>query len=84
MFLIVSSETSERHTPNDKYENFIAAHLEAVPKCIQTKTRAKCRVPWESVAVKEEWNDMKTVTLIKEMQQMPEHINLKKPRAKMY
>ena len=38
--------TSERHTPHDKYGNFITAHLEERAECILTKTRAKCRVPW--------------------------------------
>ena len=34
-------EKSETYTPNDEYENFGNAHLEAVAKCIPTKERAK-------------------------------------------
>ena len=26
-------ETSERHTPNDKYENFVSAYLKATAEC---------------------------------------------------
>ena len=44
-------ETSERLTPNDEYENFVTAHLEAATKCIPIKPRAKSRVPKESKAV---------------------------------
>ena len=28
------------HTPNDKYENFVDAHLEAAAECIPTKTKS--------------------------------------------
>ena len=38
-------EKAETHTPNDKYENFVNAHLEAAVKCIPTKQRTKLRVP---------------------------------------
>ena len=38
-------ETSERHTPNDKYEHFVTNRIEAAAKTIPTKPRAKCRVP---------------------------------------
>ena len=31
----------ERHTPNDKYENFVTAQIEVVADCIPTKPRAK-------------------------------------------
>ena len=46
-------EKTEIRTPNDEYENFINAHLEAVAKCIPTKLRTKSRVPWETLAVRE-------------------------------
>ena len=37
---------SEAPTPNDKYENFVNAHLEAAAAdCIPTKQRVRCRVP---------------------------------------
>ena len=38
-------ETSERHSPNDKYENFVTAHTEAAAECIPSKLRAKCGIP---------------------------------------
>ena len=44
-------EISETPTPNDKYKNFVTAHLEAVAECIPTKERAKPRVSWETLAV---------------------------------
>ena len=34
-------EISETPTPNDEYENFVNAHLEAAGECIPTKQRAK-------------------------------------------
>ena len=36
-------ERFERCTPNDKYENFVTAHLEA-SECIPTKPKDKYRV----------------------------------------
>ena len=44
-------EISERHAPNDEYENFVTAHLEAA-ECIPTKPRVKCKTPWESLVVR--------------------------------
>ena len=38
-------EIYEALTPNDEYENFIKAHMEAAAECIPTKLRAKHRVP---------------------------------------
>ena len=35
---------TENSTPNDEYENFVNAHLEAAAKCIPTKPRIKSRV----------------------------------------
>ena len=34
-------EKTENGTPNDEYENFVEAHLEAASKCIPTKPRTK-------------------------------------------
>ena len=34
-------EKTEKGTPNDEYENFVNAHLEAAEKCIPTKPRTK-------------------------------------------
>ena len=38
-------EKTEKNTPNDEYENFVNAHLEAAAKCIPTKLKTKYRVP---------------------------------------
>ena len=57
--------TSERHTLNDKYENFPTAHIEAAAaKCIPAKPRAKCRVLWESLFVGKKWDNMKKASLL--------------------
>ena len=53
---------TEMRTPNDKYENFINAYLEAAVKCIPTKLRIKSRVPWETLAVREKHADVKTAS----------------------
>ena len=45
-------EKTEKSTPNDEYENFVNAHLEAAAKCIPTKLRTKYRVLWETLAVR--------------------------------
>ena len=45
-------EKTEKSTPNDEYENFVNAHLEAAGKCIPTKLKSKYRVPWETLAVR--------------------------------
>ena len=55
-------EKTEIHTPNDEYENFINAHLEAAENCIPTKPRTKYRVPWEMLAVREKHADVKTAS----------------------
>ena len=46
-------EKTEKGTPNDEYENFVNAHLEAAAKCIPAKPRTKYRVPWETLDVSE-------------------------------
>ena len=50
-------EKTVTRTPNDEYENFVNAHLEAA-----TKHRTKSRVPWETLAVKEKREDVKTAS----------------------
>ena len=45
-------EISETLTPNDEYENFVKAHIEAAAECIPTKLKAKHRVPWETLAIR--------------------------------
>ena len=42
-------EKTEIHLLNNKYENFINAHLEAAAECIPTNQKAKPRVPWETL-----------------------------------
>ena len=44
---------TEKDTPNDEYENFVNAYLEAAAKFIPTKPRNKYRVLWETLAVRE-------------------------------
>ena len=34
-------EISERHKPNDRYENFGAAHIEAAAECKPTKNKSQ-------------------------------------------
>ena len=46
-------EKTEKSTPNDEYENFVNAHLEAAAKYIPIKIKTKYRVPWETLAVRE-------------------------------
>ena len=52
----------QKRTPNDEYENFVNAHLEAAAKHIPTKHRTKSRVPWETLAVREKHADVKTAS----------------------
>ena len=56
-------EISETVTPNDEYENFVNAHMEAAAECIPTKLRAKHRVSLETLAVKKKCDDMKAASL---------------------
>ena len=55
-------EKTEKGTPNDEYENFVNAHLEAAVKCIPTKPRTKYTIPWETLAVREKRAHVKTAT----------------------
>ena len=55
-------ETSKTPTPNDKYENFVNAYLEAAAECIPTKQRAKPRVPWKTLTVRKKRADVKTAS----------------------
>ena len=57
-----STEKTEPCTPNDEYENFVNAHLEAAAKYIPIKHRTKSRVPWEILAVREKRADAKTAS----------------------
>ena len=55
-------EKTEKVTPNDEYENFVEAHLEAASKCIPTKPTTKYRVPWETSEVREKRALVKTAS----------------------
>ena len=75
-------EISETPPPNDRYENFIIAHLEAAADCIPTKPRTKPTVPWETLTVRENHADEKTAS--KCYRRNPTNINaLKLKKAKM-
>ena len=68
-------EKVEIGTPNDEYENFVEAHLEAAEKCIPTKPRTKYRVPWETLAAREKRALVKTASknFINRTQQIQMH-----------
>ena len=55
-------EKTEKGTPNEQYENFVNAHLEAAANYIPTKPRTKYRVPWDALVVREKRADVKTVS----------------------
>ena len=52
----------QTHTPNDEYENFVNAHLEAATKYVPTKHRTKSRVPWDALTLREKREDVKTAS----------------------
>ena len=55
-------EKTEKPTPNDEYENFVNAYIEAAAKCIPTKPITKYRVSWETLAVREKLAHVKTAS----------------------
>ena len=55
-------EKTETQTPNEEYENFINAHLEAAAKFIPAKQRTKSRVPLETFTIREKCADVKTAS----------------------
>ena len=75
-------EKVEKGTPNEEYENFVEAHLEAVSKCIPTKPRTKYRVPWETLAVREKCALMKTAS--KSYRKNPTNTNAQKLEKAQY
>ena len=75
-------EKTEKITPNDEYENFINAHLEAVAKCIPTKLKTKYRVQWETLAVREKRALVKTPS--KNYRKKPTNTNALKLKAAQY
>ena len=72
----------QKGTPNDEYENFVEAHLEAVSKRIPTKTRTKYRVPWETLAVREKRALVKTA--FKSYRKNPTNTNARKLEKAQY
>ena len=72
----------EKGSPNDEYENFVNAHLEAAAKCIKTKPRTKYRVPWETLAVREKRALVTTVS--KSYRKNPTTTNARKLKKAQY
>ena len=75
-------EKIEKGTPNDEYENFVNVHREAAAKCIPTKPRAKYRVPWETLAVREKWAHVETAS--KSYRKNPTNTNAWKLKTLQY
>ena len=75
-------EKTEKSTPNDEYENFVNAHLEAAAKCIPTKLKTKYRVPWETLAVREKCALVKTAS--KNYRKIPTNTNALKLKTPQY
>ena len=75
-------EKAEKGTPNDEYENFVEAHLEAASKYIPTKPRTKYRVPWETQAVREKHALVKTAS--KSYRKNPTNTNARKLEKARY
>ena len=75
-------EKTEKVTPNDEYENFVEAHLEAASKCIPTKPRTKYRVPWETSEVREKRALVKTAS--KSYRKNPTNTNARKLEKAQY
>ena len=55
-------QKTETHTPNDEYENFDNAHLEAAAEYISMKQRTKSRVSLETLGIREKRADVKTAS----------------------
>ena len=75
-------EKTEKGTPNDEYENFVEAHLEAASKSISTKPRTKYRVPWKTLAVREKRALVKTSS--KSYRKNPTNTNARKLENSQY
>ena len=75
-------EKAEKGTPNDEYENFVEAHLEAASKCIPTKPTTKYRVPWEMLVVREKCALVKTAS--KSYRKNPTNTNARKLEKAQY
>ena len=75
-------EKTEKSTPNDEYENFVNAYLEAAAKYIPTKVKTKYRVPWETLAVREKRALVKTAS--KNYRKNPTNTNALKLKTAQY
>ena len=75
-------EKTEKGRPNNEYENFVNAHLEAAVKCIPTKPRTKYRVSWETLAVREKRAHVKTAS--KNYRKNPTNTNARKLEKAQY
>ena len=75
-------EKTEKGTPNDEYENFVEANIEAASKCIPTKPRTKYRAPWETPAVREKRALVKTAS--KSYRKNPTNTNARKLEKAQY
>ena len=75
-------EKTEKSTPNDEYENFVNAYLEAAAKCIPTKLKTKYKVPWETLAVREKRAQVKTAS--KNYRKNPTNTNALKLKTAQY
>ena len=80
--LELRKEKTEKVTPNDEYENFVEAHLEAASKCIPTKPRTKYRVPWKTSVVREKRALVKTAS--KSYRKNPTNTNARKLEKAQY
>ena len=75
-------EKTEKGTPNDEYENFVNALIEAAAKCILTKPKTKYRVPWETLVVREKPAHVKTA--FKSYRKNPTNTNAIKLKKAQY
>ena len=75
-------EKTETSTPNDEYENFVNARLEAAAKYIPTKLKTKYRIPWETLAVREKRALVKTAS--KNYRKNPTNTNALKLKTAQY
>ena len=66
-------------TPNDGYENFVNADMEAAAECIPTKLTAKHRAPWETFAIEKKRDEVKTGFLCNKRN--PNNANVQKFKA---
>ena len=76
-------EASERHTLNEEYENVVTAHLEPAAEFILTKSRAKCRVLWNWIVVREKWGNINKTSFLKRNPTDANVQNLKKVQREL-